>query len=164
MPETGGANSYFGLVRGAGGDYPIARTTLITSTHLATGVITLALTDFLDAYPDVTVQMAMIGGSIALVAEQIEFAEKAAGTPSAFKKLRRIYLDTGSSGCGPRGIALAAQVIGADRILFGSDNGPWPSVTPYIESVQRTAIAANEKQAIFTDNGRALLAQEGVRV
>ena len=164
MPETGATNAYFGLVRGISGDYPVARTTLITSAHLATGVITLALTDFLDPYPDVTVQMAMIGGSIAFVAEQIEFAERAAKMPSLVKKLRRVYLDTGSSGCGPRGIALAAQVFGADRILFGSDNGPQPSVTPYIESVQSTTISAKEKQAIFTDNGRALLAQKGVRI
>src|SRR5262245_926959 len=63
-PEVGAANPYFGLASGEGnsaaaalpGDNPQARTLLITAAHLATGVITLALTDFLDAYPDVTVQ------------------------------------------------------------------------------------------------------------
>jgi predicted TIM-barrel fold metal-dependent hydrolase len=74
QPETGAANPYFGLppaVAGAAarpqalpGDNVSARTLLATATHLASGVITLAFTDFLDAYPDVTVQVAMMGGAI----------------------------------------------------------------------------------------------------
>ena len=164
LPEVGATNAYFGLVQPAvKGDYPLARTTLITSTHLATGVITLALTDFLDAYPDVTVQMAMIGGSISFVAEQIEFAEEAGRLPSSLKKFHRIYVDTGNSGRGPRGIAMAAQVFGADRILFGSDYGPSSSIQPYIDSVQRAPISESEKQAILVQNGRALLAAKGIR-
>ena len=173
QPEVGPANAYVGLAglsapnerpRGIPGDHPIARATLLTSTHLATGVITLALTDFLDAYPDVTVQVAMIGGSIPFVAEQIEFAEQAAGTPSAIQRLRRLYLDTGFSGRGPRGIALAARVFGIDRILFGSDYGPQPAIAPYVDAVQRAEIRIADKRAIFAGNGRALLAGKQARL
>ena len=165
LPEAGATNAYFGLTQPpVKGDYATARTTLITSTHLATGVITLALTDFLDAYPDVTVQMAMIGGSISFVAEQIEFAEAGARIPSSLKKFRRIYVDTGNSGRGPRGIAMAAQVFGADRILFGSDYGPSASIQPYIDSVRSAPISASDKEAIFVKNGRTLLASKGIRV
>ena len=132
-PEVGATNPYFGLAAPATGgaasaatpgDNPSARTLLITATHLATGVITLALTDFLDAYPDVTVQVAMMGGAISYVAEQIQMAAEDAGQPVAAKRFRSVYLDTGQSGRGPRGIALAAKVFGADRILFGTDSGP----------------------------------------
>ena len=72
QPEAGAVNPYFGLgapnpaaVRppaGSGDNIP-ARTLLATAAHLATGVITLAFTDFLDAYPDLTVQIAMMGGA-----------------------------------------------------------------------------------------------------
>src|SRR5256885_7228954 len=70
QPETGAVNPYFGLPAGSAaarppatpGDNASARTMLATATHLASGVITLAFTDFLDAYPDVTVQVAMMGG------------------------------------------------------------------------------------------------------
>ena len=165
LPEVGATNAYFGLVQPAvKGDYGTARTALITSTHLATGVITLALTNFLDAYPDVTVQMAMIGGSIAFVAEQIEFAEQAAGLPRSIKKFHRIYVDTGNSGRGPRGIAMAARVFGPDRILFGSDYGPSSAIQPYLDSVQFADISGADKEAILFKNGRALLAAKGIRV
>jgi len=173
LPESGATNPYFGLPgsegggrgRGAGvvGDYPAARTSLMTSTHLATGVITLALTDFLDPYPDVTVQVAMMGGSIPYVAEQIEFAEVESGKPSSVKNLRRVYLDTGQSGRGPRGVALAAKVLGADRILFGTDFGAQTSIAPYVEAVRSAEISASEKDLIVSGNSRALLKSKGVR-
>jgi predicted TIM-barrel fold metal-dependent hydrolase len=172
LPEAGATNPYFGLPAaggrggraGAAGNAMLARTTLMTSTHLATGVITLALTDFLDSYPDVSVQIAMMGGSIAFVAGQIEFAEEAAGQPSSIRKLRRVYLDTGQFGRVPRNIAFAAQIVGADRILFGSDYGPSGSILPYVEAVKNSALTAAEKELILSGNARALFAAKGVRV
>jgi predicted TIM-barrel fold metal-dependent hydrolase len=171
--EVGGTNPYFGLATpdaGSGraaatpGDNVSARTLLITATHLATGVITLALTDFLDAYPDVTVQVAMMGGSISYVAEQIQMAAEEAGQPVPAKRFRSVYLDTGQSGRGPRGIALAAKVFGIDRILFGTDSGPTASVGPTVDSVKQAALTMDEKKQIFVENGRRLLEAKGVRV
>jgi predicted TIM-barrel fold metal-dependent hydrolase len=163
-PENGDTNAYFGLSsggrrQGTSGDNPLARATLITSTHLATGVITLALTDFLDAYPDVTVQIAMIGGSIAFVAEQLQFAEKAAKAPDSVSKLRRVYVDTGQFGSGPNNIAFAARVFGADRILFGSDYGAQESIAPYIESVQRAPLEPKHRQAVYSGNAQKIFAR-----
>jgi predicted TIM-barrel fold metal-dependent hydrolase len=170
-PEAGATNPYFGLAAPAGagarsaatpGDNVPARTALVTAAHLATGVITLALTDFLDAYPDVTVQVAMMGGAISYLAEQIQMAAEEAGTPVPARRFRAVYLDTGQSGRGPRGIALAAKVFGADRILFGSDSGPTESILPVIESVRQAALTADEKALIFTGNGLRLLQSKAV--
>jgi predicted TIM-barrel fold metal-dependent hydrolase len=172
QPEAGGTNPYFGLASpdaansrpaAVSGDNPSARTLLMTATHLATGVITLALTDFLDAYPDVTVQVAMMGGAISYVAEQIQMAAEEAGQPIPAKRFRSVYLDTGQSGRGPRGIALAAKVFGVDRILFGTDSGPTSSVAPTIESVKQAALTPEDKQQIFVENGRRLLEAKGVK-
>jgi predicted TIM-barrel fold metal-dependent hydrolase len=171
QPEAGGTNAYFGLAAPDGatprptatpGDNSSARTLLITAAHLATGVITLALTDFLDAYPDVTVQVAMMGGAISSVAEAIQMAAEEAGQP--IPRFRRVYLDTGQSGRGPRGIALAAKVFGIDRILFGTDTGPVASVASTIESVKQAALTMEEKKQIFVENGRRLLEARGVKV
>ena len=170
-PETGGTNPYFGLPTTdaanarsvpAPSDNAPARTALVTATHLATGVITLALTDFLDAYPEVTVQVAMMGGSISFVAEQIQMAAEESGRPLPANRFRSVYLDTGQSGRGPRGIALAAKVFGADRILFGSDSGPTESIVPVVESVKQAVLTAAEKALIFSGNGLRLLAAKGV--
>ena len=164
--EEGDTNAYFGLGnsgsngrrQGIAGDNVLARSTLITSTHLATGVITLALTDFLDSYPDVTVQVAMIGGSIAFVAEQIQFAERAAKAPDSLSKLRRIYLDTGQFGSGPDNIAFAVKIFGADRILFGSDYGAQASVIPYINSVKQAGLDPKQEEAVYSGNARRIFA------
>jgi predicted TIM-barrel fold metal-dependent hydrolase len=164
-PEVGATNAYFGLgvsdepnerPKPVPGDDVVARTALISSTHLASGVITLALTDFLDSYPDVTVQIAMIGGSIPFVAEQIQFAQKAAGLPDTTERLRRLYYDTGQFGRGPHNIAHTAKVFGADRIVFGSDYGPQGSIVPYVEAVEQTEITPVEKDKIFTGNAKLI--------
>jgi predicted TIM-barrel fold metal-dependent hydrolase len=166
QPETGAINPYFGLPSAASGggraasapgDNVQARTLLATATHLASGVVTLAFTDFLDPYPDVTVQVAMMGGAISYVTEQIQMAAEEGGTPLPETRLKRVYLDTGQSGRGPRGIALAAKVFGADRILFGTDSGPTASVAPTIASVRQAPIADAEKELIFRGNARRLL-------
>jgi predicted TIM-barrel fold metal-dependent hydrolase len=99
----------------------------------------------------------MIGGSISFVSEQIELAAERSGLPDPRKKLRRIYLDTGASGRGPRGIALAAKVFGSDRILFGTDYGPWPSTAPFIAAVNHAALRPEEKRGVFVENGRSIL-------
>lgn len=170
-PEVGETNTYFGLpttrqpngeVPDLPGDHAWARSTLITSTHLAAGAITLALTDFLNPYPDVTVQLTMIGGSIAQVVEAVEQRTERDGQPSPLPRLRRIYLDTGATGRGPRGIALAAKTFGADRILFGSDYGPWPTIAPFVQGVADAALTREERELIFVENGRALLKSKGL--
>lgn len=162
-------NPYFGLpAAGAGrgqapaGDNVSARTLLATATHLASGVVTLAFTDFLDAYPDVTVQVAMMGGAISYVTEHVQMAAEEAGSPLPVKRLKSVYLDTGQSGRAPRGIALAAKVFGADRILFGTDSGPVATIGPTIASVKQAQISAAEKELIFSGNARRLLSSRGI--
>lgn len=164
-PEVGLTNTYFGLAASEGpnerpkpapGDDVIARAALISSTHLASRVITLALTDFLDPYPDVTVQIAMIGGSIPFVAEQIQFAQEAAGQPDTTLRLRRLYYDTGQFGRGPNNIAHTAKVFGAERIVFGSDYGPQGSIVPYVQAVEQTEVSKTYKDKIFTGNAKGI--------
>ncbi|MCX6938154.1 MAG: amidohydrolase family protein [Verrucomicrobia bacterium] len=172
-PEVGETNAYFGLpptrqpngeTPNLPGDHAWARSTLITSTHLAAGAITLALTDFLDPYPDVTVQLTMIGGSIAHLVEAVEQRTERDGLASPLPKLRRIYLDTGATGRGPRGIALAAKTFGADRILFGSDFGPWPTIEPFIKGVADAELSQEDRDLIYVENGRALLKAKGITI
>jgi predicted TIM-barrel fold metal-dependent hydrolase len=166
-PEVGEINAYFGLPASAEangplpslpGDHALARSTLIVQTHLAAGAITLALTDLLDPYPDVTVQLTMLGGSIAHLIEGIEQRALRAGEPNPRARLRRIYVDTGASGSRPENIALAVRAFGADRVLFGTDFGPWVSVDPFLEGLAASALTQAERSRILIENGRELLA------
>jgi predicted TIM-barrel fold metal-dependent hydrolase len=173
-PELGDTNHYFGLPEGIDpsslaaaslpGDNASARNALATTTHLAIATVTLTLTNFLDPYPDVTVQVLMLGGSISFVAEQIGLAARRAGGPDPVERLRRVYLDTGPYSQSPRGVALAAKVFGADRVLFGSDFGPSPSISPLIAAVNQAELTPEEKSLIFVENARRLLRARGVAV
>ena len=102
-----------------------------------------------------------MGGAISYVAEHVQMVAEDAGTPLPAKRLKRVYLDTGQSGRGPRGITLAAKVFGADRILFGTDSGPVATIGPTIASVKQADLTADEKSMILSGNARRLLALKG---
>ncbi len=76
-------------------DTAYARWNLISNSHLAAGAITLGLTDFLDPYPDVSVEIIMLGGFFTHLFDSIIPAARANGVADPLQKLRRIYIDTG---------------------------------------------------------------------
>ena len=139
------------------------RGTLDSIWAFAAATITFAYSGFLDAYPDVTVQIAQLGGAggIALVAE---LARSASGKNSNPGKFDQIYLDTGAGGRGSEAIALATRVFGPERIVFGTDYAPGPSVAPVIANIEKSPLTAEQREKIFTTNARELLARKGVSV
>ena len=143
-----------------------ARAALDNLWNFTASTITLAFSGFLDAYPDVTVQVAQLGGvgGIGLVAESVQQAGFGAGVTDIKGKFRQIYLDTGAGGRGPEAIGLATRVFGAERILFGTDYGAAASVVPVIENIEKSPITAEDRKKIFRDNARELLASKGVAV
>lgn len=143
-----------------------ARGTLDWAYQFAASTITFAFSGFLDAYPDVTVQIAQLGGvgAIGLVGEQIKLNGERYGVASLKDRFRNIYLDTGASGNGPEAVALTAKIIGADRVLFGTDYAPHATVAPVIANLQNSPLTDKDRLAIFRDNGRELLASKGVRI
>jgi len=143
-----------------------ARAALDNLWNFTAATITLAFSGFLDAYPDVTVQVAQLGGSggIALVAEAVQQSADRNGIVDLKSKFRNIYLDTGAGGRGPEGIALATRVFGAERILLGTDYGAMASVVPVLENIDRSPLTASDRRKILRDNGRDLLQSKGVKV
>jgi predicted TIM-barrel fold metal-dependent hydrolase len=144
-------------------DTAYARWSLISDSHLAAGAITLGLSDFLDAYPDVTVQIVMLGGSIPYVIEHIQQSAKRSGQADPIDKLRRLYLDPGPYSQTPRSVVSAVRALGADRILFGSDYGPNPDIGVGVKAISESGLTAEELNLIFVENGRKLLALKGVK-
>lgn len=134
------------------------RYVLDVAWQFAAATLTLAYTDFLDDYPDVTVQIAMLGGA-AIVANLAELGQQdghfaAVGPQGRFS---RLFFDTGAAGSGSRAMALAARVFGAEQIVFGSDYAPLPDITPILENLERSGLNTTEQQAIRQDNALRLL-------
>jgi predicted TIM-barrel fold metal-dependent hydrolase len=146
------------------GDTGYARWILISDTHLAAGAITLGLTDFLDPYPNVSVQIVMLGGFLPYLIDAVVPAAERAGVNEPLAKLRRLYIDPGPYSRIGDWVELAATKLGADRILFGTDygvnGGTRGDVAPALETLDRTLTPA-QRQLIYVDNSRALLKSKG---
>lgn len=140
-----------------------ARWALIVDSQLASGAITLGLTDFLDPYPDVTVQLAMLGGAIPYVVEHIRFWAERAGGVDPTPRFRRLYFDPGPYSITPRSVDLAARTFGYDRLLFGTDYGPMPDLRAQLKLLEE-AYSPEQRQQVYVENGRRLLAEKRVRV
>lgn len=137
-----------------------ARRGLQTDAQLAAGAITLGLSDFLDSYPDVTVQIIMLGGFIPYLAELISQGDQ---TGDPIQRLRRVYFDPGPYSVLQRSVELAAETFGSDRILFGSDYGPAAALEPAIGKIGSSArLTAEDKRKIFFENASRLLVKHGV--
>lgn len=145
-------------------DTDFARWTLISNTHLAAGGITLGLTDFLDPYPDVSVEIVMLAGFLPYLFSSIVPAAKANGIQDPIARLRRLYLDLGPYSRIGEWVRLGIDRIGADRVLFGTDygvgGGTRGDVSQSIKTLEGILTPA-ERQLIFVDNSRNLLRAKG---
>jgi predicted TIM-barrel fold metal-dependent hydrolase len=147
-------------------DSAFARWNLISNTHLAAGAITLGLTDFLDPYPDVSVEVIMLGGFLPHLVDTIVPAARNNGIDDPLAKLRRIYFDTGPYATrNAEWVVEAANKIGADRILFGTDYGVGGGQRGDVGTAfaQLDKVLTPEQQRrVYFENSRELLAARGI--
>ncbi len=147
-------------------DTAYARWNLVNNSHLAAGAITLGLTDFLDPYPDVSVEVIMLGGFLPHLLDTLVPAARNNGIADPLAKLRRLYLDPGPySVRNAEWVVTAANKLGADRILFGTDygvgGGKRGDVGPALQTLDQV-LTAEQRRLIYFENSRALLAAKGI--
>lgn len=145
-------------------DTDFARWTLISNTHLAAGGITLGLTDFLDPYPDVSVEIVMLAGFLPYLFSSIVPAAKANGIKDPLARLRRLYLDLGPYSRIGEWVRTGIDRIGADRILFGTDYGVGGGKRGDVSTSLATlegVLSKEEQRLILFENSRALLSSKG---
>ena len=145
-------------------DNQSARWSLISITHLTAAGITLGLSDFLDPYPDVSVQIIMLAGFLPYLSDTLINSARQSGVKDPLARLRRLYLDPGPYSRNGEWVALAARKLGADRILFGTDygvgGGARGDVAPALNALDK-ALSEEERQRIYVDNSRDLLRRIG---
>jgi aminocarboxymuconate-semialdehyde decarboxylase len=123
----------------------------------------LALSGFLDKYPNLRIVAAHVGGALPYLSVRIERAFKegvAKHKPSHY--FRRFYFDT--SGPSHEAIlACVARMFGSERILFGSDYpfGIGQEGMQYVEHavwiVENSELSQTDKNLIFHENADGLL-------
>ena len=133
------------------------RIVLQTQADLSSVMVTLNLTSFLDPYPDVTVQVANLGGTLPFLLERMDEVHRAevreGQLPS--ERMRRCYVDAASFG--PRAIELAVASYGADRVLLGTDC-PIFDTGRTLLALRAANITAAAREQILSGNARASLA------
>ena len=129
---------------------------LDVQARLSAVTVTLTLTDFLDSFPDITVQVANLGGSVPMMVERMDHvsARRTPDAPLPSGRLGRIFVDTSSFG--PRAIALAAATFGAGRVLLGTDH-PIFDTARTLNAIRASGLPEADIAGILGANGRALL-------
>jgi len=121
----------------AGHDYP------------GKGIVTPdILYPFITTHPDITIVCAHWGGGLPFYALM----------PEVQKALQNVYFDTAASPFlyQPQIYTLVSQLVGADKILFGSDYPLLPQ-TRLLQEINSAALTEEEKRLITGENARKLL-------
>jgi len=116
---------------------------------LTQAALTVAYSGRFDPLRRARVHVANLGGSLPLLAERIAASAGRMGLPPGWAEggNRRFVVDTASFG--PEGIGLAARVLGADRLLFGTDHPALP-LGPARAALDAAPISPDARAAILS--------------
>ena len=132
--------------------------TLDMQASLSSNMVTLCLTDFLDAYPDAKIQLHNLGGNIPLEVERMDHRSLLDTPDEELPSVRfarsRVYVDCNS--LGPRAIEAGLRTYGADRIVFGTDGtefgGEWST-----KAIKDADMDDDARRKILHGNAAAML-------
>lgn len=132
------------------------RIVLATQARLSEVIVTLNLSDYLDPFPNLTVQVANLGGAMPFLIERMDevFREQMPGEPLPSARMRRCYVDTAS--LGPRAIEQAVACFGADRVVLGTDF-PIFNTERMMQSIAAARLSDESRDLLLTGNARRFL-------
>lgn len=138
-------------------EFPAFRTSAVAlHAHVSQVVLTLLLSDLLDAYPRVRFQVINLGGTVPFIIERMEAIARHRTPDSLFptQRLRRLWFDSAS--LGPRALEMGVALYGADRVMLGTD---WPifRADPLAEVFATVRLDAPSRQAVAGGTAAALL-------
>ena len=143
-------------------EFPQYRTSAIALQASASQVVlTLVLSDLLDAFPRIRFQIINLGGTIPFIIERMQSIARHRNPDQPFptERLRRLWFDCASMG--PRALEAAVALYGADRIMLGTD---WPIFRdpPHETTLAPARLTPEERDAVSHGTASALLHDLGV--
>ena len=120
--------------------------------------LTLLMGSLLEDFPGVTVQLVNLGGTLPFVIERLHAVAQSRQTAFPAERLRRMVYDTAS--LGPRAIETAARVLGADRLMLGTDYPIFQPASPQ-DDLAMASLDEAERTLIRQRNCRDTLAASG---
>lgn len=121
--------------------------------------LTLLMGSLLEDFPGVTVQLVNLGGTLPFVIERLQAVANSRQTAFPAERLRRMVYDTAS--LGPRAIETAARVLGADRLMLGTDYPIFQPASPQ-DDLANASLDETERSLIRQGTAATLLRRLGV--
>ncbi len=121
--------------------------------------LTLLSGRLLDDHPGVTVQLVNLGGTLPFVCERIVAVAQSREIDFDPDRLRLMVYDTAS--LGPRAIETASRVLGADRLMLGTDYPIFKPDRP-LDSVAEAVLDEGDRAMIRHGTAGALLRRLGI--
>ena len=135
--------------------------TLDMQARLSQNMITFCMTDFMKSFPNVTMLSHNLGGNIPFEIERMDhrtMIDMPPGTELPSKKFRAAPVLVDCNSLGARAIELAAEVYGADKIVFGSD-GTGFGMEWTQKAINEARLTEHERELIRHDNAAAAIAR-----
>jgi predicted TIM-barrel fold metal-dependent hydrolase len=134
--------------------------TLDMQASLSSVMVTLCLTDILESYPDLSIQVHNLGGNIPYEVERMDHRSLLdtpdEELPSSRFRRAKVYVDCNSFG--PRAIEAAVSLYGADRIVCGTDGSAF-GVDWTRKALADAQIGEEAREQILHRNAAAMLAR-----
>src|SRR5262245_9776486 len=135
--------------------------TLDMQARLSQNMITFCMTDFLKSFPNVTMLSHNLGGNIPFEIERMDhrcMIDMPPGTELPSKKFRAAPVLVDCNSLGARAIEMAAEVYGADKIVFGSD-GTGFGMEWTQKAINEARLTEHERDLIRHNNAAAAIAK-----
>ncbi|HEY7580678.1 MAG TPA: amidohydrolase family protein [Acetobacteraceae bacterium] len=134
--------------------------TLDMQASLSSVMVTLCPTDLLADYPDLSIQVHNLGGSIPFEIERMDHRSMLdtpdEELPSARFRKAKVYVDCNSFG--PRAIEAAVALYGAERIVCGTDGSAF-GVDWTRQALADARIGEEAREQILRRNAAAMMAR-----
>ena len=136
--------------------------TLDMQASLSSVMVTLCLTDFLGAYPDLMIHVHNLGGNIPYEVERMDHRclldTPNEELPSSRFRKAKVHVDCNSFG--PRAIEAGVSLYGADRIVCGTDGTEFGCDWTR-KALADAQIGEEAREQILHGNAAAMLARVG---
>lgn len=147
-------------------DNPHARVgTLDMQSRISSNMLTFCMTDFLDAFPNVTVLSHNLGGNIPFEVERLDHRSLIDRPndmlPSKRFRAAKVLVDCNSLGA--KSIEMAYDVYGPGRIVYGSDGTDF-GMNWTNRAIEEARIPESEKEAIRANTAAKALSRAGARL
>ena len=137
-------------------DLMLHRQALDVQNKVASAMVTLLFSDFLDPFDNVSMHVANLGGTLPMVIERMDHASRlrVPDAPVPSERAGRVHVDCSSLGA--KSLEIAVAVYGADRIVLGTDC-PIFRVDWTLDAIAKARLDDDQRAAIMGGNAAALL-------